>query len=56
MLPGSPFYTGHGPVLCQAISAAGLLDKDFGVSADIWSCPSFENGVRDTSDAGLSIL
>ena len=47
MPPASPFYTGRGPLLCQAISAAGLLDKDFGVSADIWSCPSFNELRRD---------
>ena len=32
---------GSGTILREAIAAAELLDKDFGVTADIWSCPSF---------------
>ena len=32
---------GSGTILREAIAAAELLDKDFGVKADIWSCPSF---------------
>ena len=31
---------GSGTILREAIAAAELLDKDFGVTADIWSCPN----------------
>ncbi len=42
---------GSGTILREAIFAADLLDKDFGVSADIWSCPSFNELRRDGFDA-----
>jgi pyruvate dehydrogenase E1 component len=42
---------GSGTLLREAIAAAELLDKDFGVSADIWSCPSFNELRRDGFDA-----
>ncbi len=42
---------GSGTILREAIAAAELLDKDFGVSADIWSCPSFAELRRDGFDA-----
>ncbi|HSM11736.1 MAG TPA: pyruvate dehydrogenase (acetyl-transferring), homodimeric type [Lysobacter sp.] len=42
---------GSGTILREAIAAAELLDKDFGVSADIWSCPSFNELARDGIDA-----
>ena len=42
---------GSGTILREAIAAADLLDKDFGVSADIWSCPSFNELARDGRDA-----
>jgi pyruvate dehydrogenase E1 component len=42
---------GSGTILREAIFAAELLDKDFGVSADIWSCPSFNELRRDGFDA-----
>jgi len=32
---------GSGTILREGIAAAELLDKDFGVTADVWSCPSF---------------
>jgi pyruvate dehydrogenase E1 component len=32
------------------IAAAELLEKDFGVKADIWSCPSFNELARDGWD------
>jgi len=32
---------GSGTILREVIAAADLLKKDFGVLADIWSCPSF---------------
>ncbi|TKS54967.1 pyruvate dehydrogenase (acetyl-transferring), homodimeric type [Luteimonas yindakuii] len=41
---------GAGTILREAIEAAALLDKDFGVTADIWSCPSFTELSRDGYD------
>jgi pyruvate dehydrogenase E1 component len=38
---------GSGTILREAIAAAELLDKDFGVASDIWSCPSFNELRRD---------
>jgi len=38
---------GSGTILREAIAAAELLDKDFGVSSDIWSCPSFNELRRE---------
>ncbi|HJU38324.1 MAG TPA: pyruvate dehydrogenase (acetyl-transferring), homodimeric type, partial [Tahibacter sp.] len=32
---------GSGTILREAIAAAELLEKEFGVTSDIWSCPSF---------------
>jgi len=42
---------GSGTILREAIAAAELLDKEFGVTADIWSCPSFNELARDGADA-----
>ena len=42
---------GSGTILREAIAAAELLDKDFGVTADVWSCPSFTELRRDGYDA-----
>src|SRR5262245_44917792 len=42
---------GSGTILREAIAAAELLDKDFGVTSDIWSCPSFTELARDGEDA-----
>jgi pyruvate dehydrogenase E1 component len=42
---------GSGTILRECIAAAELLDKEFGVSADIWSCPSFTELRRDGYDA-----
>src|SRR6185437_2440341 len=36
-----------GVVLREALKAAELLDKEFGVKADVWSCPSFTELSRD---------
>ncbi len=38
---------GSGTILREVMAAAELLDKDFGVTADIWSCPSFTELRRD---------
>src|SRR4249919_2776089 len=41
---------GSGTILREVIAAAELLDKDFAVTADIWSCPSFNELARDGQD------
>jgi pyruvate dehydrogenase E1 component len=41
---------GCGAILREVISAAELLEKEFGVVADIWSCPSFNELRRDGFD------
>ncbi|MEI9952725.1 MAG: pyruvate dehydrogenase (acetyl-transferring), homodimeric type [Pseudomonadota bacterium] len=38
---------GAGAILREVIAAAELLAADFGVTADIWSCPSFTLLARD---------
>jgi hypothetical protein len=42
---------GSGTILRESIAAAELLEKDFGVTADIWSCPSFNELAREAADA-----
>jgi pyruvate dehydrogenase E1 component len=39
---------GSGTILREVEEAAELLASDFGVSADIWSCPGFNELGRDT--------
>src|SRR5690606_12865657 len=41
---------GSGTILREVIAAAELLEQDFGVKADIWSCPSFNELARDGQD------
>ncbi len=38
---------GSGTILREVIAAAELLQNEFGVSSDIWSCPSFNELRRD---------
>ena len=38
---------GSGAILREVIAGAELLKKDWGVNADIWSCPSFTLLARD---------
>ena len=38
---------GSGAILREVIAGAELLKKDWGVEADIWSCPSFTELARD---------
>ena len=38
---------GSGAILREVIAAAELLRKDWGVDADLWSCPSFNELARD---------
>jgi len=42
---------GSGTILREVIAAADLLAQDFGVSADIWSCPSFNELRRNGMEA-----
>jgi pyruvate dehydrogenase E1 component len=42
---------GSGTILREVIAGADLLFKDFGISADIWSCPSFTELRRDGMEA-----
>jgi pyruvate dehydrogenase E1 component len=42
---------GSGTILRESIAAAELLDKEWGVAANIWSCPSFNELTREGQDA-----
>ena len=42
---------GSGTILREAIAAAELLENEFGVVCDIWSCPSFAELRKDGFDA-----
>jgi pyruvate dehydrogenase E1 component len=41
---------GSGTIFMEAIAAADLLKADWGVEADLWSCPSFNELARDGQD------
>ncbi|HEY0064103.1 MAG TPA: pyruvate dehydrogenase (acetyl-transferring), homodimeric type [Telluria sp.] len=42
---------GSGTILRESIFAAELLEKDFGIAADVWSAPSLTLIARDGQDA-----
>jgi pyruvate dehydrogenase E1 component len=42
---------GSGTILRESLVAQELLEKDWGVSANVWSCPSFNELTRDGQDA-----
>jgi pyruvate dehydrogenase E1 component len=42
---------GSGTILRESIAAKELLEKDWGVAANVWSCPSFNELARDGQDA-----
>ncbi|MDT3670780.1 MAG: pyruvate dehydrogenase (acetyl-transferring), homodimeric type [Aromatoleum sp.] len=42
---------GSGTIFREVIAAADLLKNDWGVEADIWGCPSFNELARDGQDA-----
>jgi pyruvate dehydrogenase E1 component len=42
---------GSGTILRECLAAAELLEKEFGVTCDIWSCPSFTELRRDGWEA-----
>jgi pyruvate dehydrogenase E1 component len=41
---------GSGTILRESQAARDLLDADWGVSANVWSCPSFNELARDGQD------
>jgi len=41
---------GSGTILRESIAAQELLEQDWGVAADVWSCPSFNELGRDGQD------
>jgi pyruvate dehydrogenase E1 component len=41
---------GSGTILRESIAAKALLEQDWGVSANVWSCPSFNELARDGQD------
>ena len=41
---------GSGTILRESIAAKELLSKEWGVSANVWSCPSFNELARDGQD------
>jgi len=41
---------GSGTILRESIAAKKLLEADWGVAANIWSCPSFNELARDGQD------
>jgi pyruvate dehydrogenase E1 component len=41
---------GSGTILRESIAAQELLAKEWGVAADVWSCPSFNELTRDGQD------
>ncbi|RZJ11154.1 MAG: pyruvate dehydrogenase (acetyl-transferring), homodimeric type, partial [Acidovorax sp.] len=42
---------GSGTILRESFAAQELLEKDWGIAANIWSCPSFNELARDGQDA-----
>ncbi len=38
---------GSGSILRESLAAQELLEQDWGVAADVWSCPSFNELARD---------
>jgi len=41
---------GSGSILRESIAAQALLEQDWGVAADVWSCPSFNELGREGQD------
>ena len=48
-LPGQPRVQllGSGTILRESIAAQALLESEWGIAADVWSCPSFNELARD---------
>jgi len=47
---------GSGTIFREVIAAAELLEKDWGVLADLWACPSFTELARDGMAAARANL
>ena len=41
---------GAGSILRESMAARELLETDWGVAANVWSCPSFNQLARDGQD------
>jgi pyruvate dehydrogenase E1 component len=41
---------GSGTILRESLAAQELLEKEWGVTADVWSCPSFNELTREGQD------
>ncbi|MES2978225.1 MAG: pyruvate dehydrogenase (acetyl-transferring), homodimeric type [Pseudomonadota bacterium] len=41
---------GSGTILRESLAAQDLLEADWGISADVWSCPSFNELTREGQD------
>jgi pyruvate dehydrogenase E1 component len=41
---------GSGTILRESMAAQVLLEKDWGIAADVWSCPSFNELTREGQD------
>jgi pyruvate dehydrogenase E1 component len=41
---------GSGTILRESMAARKLLEADWGVAANVWSCPSFNELARDGQD------
>ena len=41
---------GSGTILLESVAAKKLLEADWGVAANVWSCPSFNELARDGQD------
>ena len=42
---------GSGTILLESVAAKKLLEADWGIAANVWSCPSFNQLARDGQDA-----
>jgi pyruvate dehydrogenase E1 component len=42
---------GSGTILRESLAAQELLEKEWGIAANVWSCPSFNELTRDGQDA-----
>ncbi|PPE67046.1 pyruvate dehydrogenase (acetyl-transferring), homodimeric type [Caldimonas caldifontis] len=49
-MPPQVNLLGSGSILRESIAAKELLERDWGVSANVWSCPSFNELARDGQD------
>jgi pyruvate dehydrogenase E1 component len=48
---GAVQLLGSGTILRESIAAQELLEKDWGIAANVWSCPSFNELTREGQDA-----